>query len=51
VIQSAFWFKRRSQLGLSGGGVQGGSYSVYAKDELLPEVKDLLAMLPRRRIG
>jgi len=41
--QAAFWHRRRGELGLTGQGVQGGSYSTYQRDELLPEVRQICA--------
>jgi hypothetical protein len=48
-LQSAFLFKRRNFLGVSGLGTQGGSVSFLDKLELLPQVKDTIAGY--RRIG
>lgn len=41
-IQVAFWHKRRMQHGITSAGFQGGQYTGYAKDELLPEVKQIM---------
>ncbi len=51
VLQSAYWFKRRNQLGVSGGGAAGGNTSWYAKDEFLPQVRDAILMLHPRKYG
>ena len=45
--QSAFEYGRRDKLGLTGAGVQGGSFSSYARDELLPAVKQTMARYKR----
>jgi len=42
VIQTAFWHKRRLEHGVTSAGFQGGQYTGYAKDELLPEVKQIM---------
>jgi hypothetical protein len=42
VMQTAFWFQRRKSLGLVSEGVQGGSISSYARDELLLEVRQVM---------
>ncbi len=42
IKQVSFNFQRRGELGLSAAGVQGGSFNAYAKDDLLPEVKDIM---------
>lgn len=42
VMQTAFTFKRRDQIGLSSLSGQGGSVSVYQPMELLPEVRAIL---------
>ena len=47
VQQVAFSFNRRDELGQTSAGVQGGSFSTYAKDELLPNVRQVMAMYRR----
>lgn len=45
--QASFIWQRRDQLGLSGQAAQGGSISMYARDTLLPEVRDTMASYAR----
>jgi len=48
IQQCCFVYQRRRELGLTSVGVSGGSVSAYARDKLLPGVKELLA--PYRRV-
>jgi hypothetical protein len=41
--QAGFVWQRRNKLGLTGESAQGGSVSAYARDELLPGVRDVVA--------
>jgi hypothetical protein len=41
-FQVAFWWRNRNRLGLITEGMEGGSYTRFAKGEFLPEVKLLL---------
>ncbi|HUW99373.1 MAG TPA: hypothetical protein VMY35_00205 [Phycisphaerae bacterium] len=45
--QVAFYFRRRAQLGVTSAGVQGGSYTAYARDELLPDVRETMNRFAR----
>ncbi len=47
IKQVAFYFRRRSQLGVTSAGVQGGSYTAYARDELLPDVRETMNRFAR----
>jgi len=47
IMQAAFWFGRRDKLGLTGAGVAGGTFTTYARDELLPEVRQVMASYRR----
>lgn len=42
VLQCAFWFQRRNELGLSQRTQQGGAVSIQNESRLLPEVEDVL---------
>lgn len=42
ILQAALFYKRRDDLGLSGGSFPGGSYAKFTDIELLPAVKDIL---------
>lgn len=42
VRQVAFWWQRRDSIGLQSQGVQGGSFSVSAPGEFLPDVREVL---------
>jgi len=50
LAQAGFQWNRRSRIGLVGEGGAGGSISHYARDELLPGVKQTMASY-RRRMG
>lgn len=43
IEQIAFEHGRRNKLGMTGAGVQGGSFTTYARDELLPVVRKTMA--------
>lgn len=47
MMQVAFWFQRRDQLGLTGASVSGGSISVFSPMTYLPQVKDILNLYRR----
>ncbi|MGH2271390.1 hypothetical protein ACQ9LF_06285 [Anaerohalosphaeraceae bacterium U12dextr] len=42
ILQTCLLYKRRDDLGLSGGSFPGGSYAKFADIDLLPVVKDIL---------
>jgi len=42
ILQACLLYKRRDDLGLSGGSFPGGSYAKFTDIELLPMVKDIL---------
>ena len=46
--QAAFYYQRRGQLGLISAGAAGGSFSTYAKDDLLPDVRAAAETLRRQ---
>ena len=48
AMQVAFEFQRRDKLGLTAAGVQGGSFSSYAKDELMKPFRETLGALAQR---
>jgi len=45
--QTAFYFRRMDKLGVSSEGAQGGSIQTYCQDDLLPEVKAIVARYRR----
>lgn len=47
IMQVAFGFQRRNKLGITSAGVAGGSFSSYARDELLPEVRQVMRSYSR----
>ena len=47
IKQVAFYFRRRDQLGVTSAGVAGGSYTTYARDELLPDVRETMNRFAR----
>jgi len=51
VQQVAFDFQRRRKLGLTGESGSGGSVSSYARDTLLPGVREVAEALNLRRVG
>jgi len=42
VRQVAFWWQRRNSIGVASQGVQGGSFTVEAPGQLLPDVREVL---------
>lgn len=42
MLQVAFWFQRREQLGLAGASMPGGSLSVFSPTNYLPQVRAIL---------
>ncbi|MCE5184936.1 MAG: hypothetical protein LLF76_02280 [Planctomycetaceae bacterium] len=48
IQQASLWFKRRDDIGLSSVSAMGGSVSIFAKLELLPDVKDFLERFYKR---
>jgi hypothetical protein len=51
LIQSAFIYQRRAEIGLTGRSLEGGSVSLMAPIKLLPEVEDGLRAFRPKRIG
>lgn len=42
VMQVAFWYQRRNELGLTQRTMQGGSVSIQGSSKILPEVEDII---------
>lgn len=47
MMQVAFWFQRREQLGLTGVSMPGGSISVFSPMDYLPQVRGILNLYRR----
>jgi len=51
IQQAAYWYQRRGEIGLTGAGVQGGSFQTFAPDKLLPLVRETMRNFGGQRYG